>query len=191
MLKKFSHWIRRVSNGWVALSTLVIFLLFTALVLPAQASRTQAYTETAGSPDMSFYYTADDLYQMAEAYGENGREAYVSARFTFDLIWPMVYMIFLCTGISWVYGKAFAPGSAWQLANLVPILGMLLDYLENIATSIVMMRYPIPTPVVDSLAAVLTMGKWVCVGGSFALLIAGVGVGVWRLVRERAMHKAA
>lgn len=95
MLKKFSHWIRRVSNGWVALSTLVIFLLFTALVLPDQASRTQAYTETAGSPDMSFYYTADDLYQMAEAYGENGREAYVSARFTFDLIWPMVYMIFL------------------------------------------------------------------------------------------------
>ena len=90
-----------------------------------------------------------------------------------------------------MYGKAFAPGSVWQLANLVPILGLLLDYLENIATSIVMIRYPIPTPVVDSLAAVLTMGKWVCVGGSFALLIAGVGVGVWRLVRERAMHKAA
>jgi hypothetical protein len=191
MLKKFSNWMRSVSNGWVALSTLVIFLLFTALVLPGQASRTQPYTETAGSPDMSFYYTADDLYQMAEAYGEDGREAYVRARFTFDLIWPMVYMIFLCTGISWVYGRTFAPGSVWQLANLVPILGMLLDYLENIATSIVMMRYPIPTPVVDSLAAVLTMGKWVCVGGSFVLLIVGVGVGVWRLVRERAMHKAS
>ncbi len=188
MLKKFSDWVRRVSNGWVALSTLVIFLLFTALVLPGQASRTEADTEAAGSPDMSFYYTADDLYQMAEAYGEDGREAYVRARFTFDLIWPMVYTIFLSTGISWVYGRAFVPGSVWQRANLVPVLGLLLDYLENISTSVVMMRYPSSTPVVDRLAAVLTMGKWVFVGGSFALLVVGVVVGVWRWVRARAVQ---
>jgi len=183
---KFSDWMRRVSNGWVALSTLVIFLLFTTLVLPGQSSRTAADTRSAKSPDMSFYYTANELYQVAEAYGKDGRAAYVNARFTFDLIWPLVYTLFLGAGISWVYGKAFAPGSVWQRANLAPVFGMLLDYLENLATSTVMLRYPSATPVVDSLASVLTMSKWVFVGGSFVLLVVGVGVGVWRWVRARA-----
>lgn len=182
---KFSDWMRRVSNGWVALAMLVIFLLFTALVLPGQSSRTAAETHSTKSPDMSFYYTANDLYKIAETYGKDGRAAYVNARFTFDLIWPMVYALFLGTGISWVYGKAFAPGSVWQRANLAPVLGMLLDYLENLATSMVMLRYPSATPVVDSLAAFLTMSKWVFVGGSFALLVIGVGVGVYRWVRAR------
>ena len=186
MWKKLSDWMRRVSTGWVALSALVIFLLFTALVLPGQASGAGADTEAAGSPDMSFYYTIDDLYRMAEAYGEEGREAYVRARFTFDLIWPLVYTLFLSTAISWVYGKAFVSGSLWQRANLVPVLGVLLDYLENISTSVVIMRYPSPTPVVDMLAGVLTMGKWVFVGGSFALLVVGVVIGAWRWVRARA-----
>ena len=188
MWNKLSDWIRHVSTGWVALLTLVIFFLFTALVLPGQASRARADTGAAGSPDTSFYYTADDLYRMAEAYGVQGRVAYVRARFTFDLIWPLVYTVFLSTGISWVYGRAFAPGSLWQRANLAPVWGALLDYMENISTSAVMIRYPSPTPVVDMLAAVLTMCKWVLVGGSFALLVVGLVAGVWRWVKARGVQ---
>ena len=69
----------------------MIFVLFTALVLPGRSTRAQVETRAAGSPDMSFFYTSDELYQMAEAYGQAGREAYIRARFTFDLIWPLVY----------------------------------------------------------------------------------------------------
>jgi hypothetical protein len=122
---------------------------------------------------------------MAKVYGEKGREAYIRARFTFDLIWPLVYTIFLITGISWVYQRSFALGSLWQRANIVPVLGALFDYLENISTSVVMVRYPSPTAVLDMLAAIFTMLKWVFVNGSFALLLVGVVVGVWRRVRAR------
>ena len=185
MLKKLSYWIDHVSNGWVALSTLIIFLLFTAFILPGQSSRAASNTGGAKSPDMSLYYTAGELYQIAEAYGEEGREAYVKARFTFDLIWPLVYMIFLSTEISWVYGKTFAPGSSWQLMNLMPIFGAVCDYLENISTSLVMIVFPKQLPVVDMLAGVFTVVKWMFVGGSFLLLITGIGVGLWRWVRTR------
>ena len=185
MWHRLSERIHRVSKGWVALSALVIFLLFTALVLPGQASKTEADTGAAGSPDTSFYYTADDLYKMAEAYGKEGGKAYVRARFTFDLVWPLVYTMFLSTGISWVYHRAFAPTSPWQRANMAPILGALFDYLENISTSVVMARYPSPTAVVDTLAAIFTMIKWIFVNGSFALLLIGIAVGVWRWARAR------
>ena len=181
MLSKVSGGLYRISSGWAALAALVVFLLFTALVLPRQS--TQAASAEAGSPDTSLWYTPDELYRMAEAYGAQGRRAYIRARFTFDLVWPLVYGAFLGTAISWLYARAFARAfasafatgkSPWLLANLAPVLGVLLDYLENLATSLVMLRYPNRTPVIDILAPVLTLVKWVFVGGSFVLLVVGL-----------------
>ena len=183
MGKSFSDWLHRVSTGWVALSALLVFLSFSALVLPRQASRAEQETGDTASPDMSFYYSAGDLYDMAEAYGESGRAAYVRARFTFDLVWPVVYALFLTTAVSWIYGRAFPPGSPWRLANLLPLLAALFDYLENVATSIVMLRYPQPTALIDVLAPVFTVVKWSLLGLSFVLLFGGLVVALWQRLR--------
>jgi hypothetical protein len=185
MDKRISDWLRRVSTGWVALAALVIFLLFTALVLPQQATRAEQETGSADSPDTSFFYSPGDLYRMAESYGEQGRQAYVRARFTFDLVWPLVYTLFLATAISWVFGRAFAPGSRWQRANLVPVLGALFDYLENLSTSWVMLRFPAQTAGVDLLAPIFTALKWSLLGASFTLLLGGIAVVAWRWIRQR------
>jgi uncharacterized Fe-S cluster-containing radical SAM superfamily protein len=183
MLRKLSEWMYRISTGWVALVALGVFLLFTALVLPGQASEAESFAEDVGSPDMSFYYTPAELYHMAEKYGAEGRRTYVRARFTFDLLWPLIYTVFLSTGISWVYRRAFAADSLWRWANLAPVAGALFDYLENSATSLVMIRYPEPTVIVAGLATVFTMVKWILVNGSFVMLFAGVVVGVIRWMR--------
>ncbi|MFN2219203.1 MAG: hypothetical protein ACK2UA_11400, partial [Anaerolineae bacterium] len=82
-----SDWLRRASTGWVALSALVVFFLFAALVLPGQSATAEQVAGDAGSPDTSFYYSAKELYQMAQAYRAEGRSAYIRARFTFDLVW--------------------------------------------------------------------------------------------------------
>jgi hypothetical protein len=185
MWKQISDWLHQVSTDWVVLFALVIFLLFSALVLPSQAARAETDTRNAGSPDTSFFYSANDLYHMAEVYGQQGREAYVRTRFTFDLIWPLVYAVFLSTSISWVFSKTFTPDSRWQRANLAPVLGAMFDYLENLATSLVMLRFPNQTVVVDILAPVLSLVKWVFVMGSFVLLLVGVAVSVWHWNRKR------
>ena len=190
MTKRFSDWLRRVSTGWVALSALLIFLLFSALVLPQQATKAEQETGSSDSPDTSFFYSPSDLYRMAEAYGEQGRQAYIRARFTFDLVWPLVYTLFLTTSISWVLGKAFAPDSRWQRANLGPLLGALFDYLENLSTSLVMLRYPEQTAVVDALAPVFTALKWLFLGASFLLLFAGVAIAAWRRITSRRSSSA-
>jgi len=178
MGQKLSGWMYRISNGRGALSALALFLLFTALVLPGQSSK-----GNADSPDLSFYYTADDLYQLAEEYGASGRQTYIRARFTFDLIWPLVYTAFLGTAISWIFARIFSPGSPWRQANLMPVLGALFDYLENLSTTLVMARYPNLTAGVAALAGVFTLVKWVLISGSFALLLVGVSAGVWQWLR--------
>ena len=182
MGQRISDGLHRVSTGWVALAAMVIFLLFTALVLPRQS---EAGAGDVGSPDTSFTYSRDELYRMAEAYGAQGRAAYVRARLTFDVIWPIVYTLFLSTAISWLYGRAFQPGSPWRRANLAPVLGALFDYLENLSTSVVMVRFPDRTPVVDTLAPIFTLVKWIFVGGSFVLLFIGLVANAWRWIRTR------
>jgi hypothetical protein len=182
MLGRISGWLYQVTNGWIALVALVVFVLFSVLVLPRQSTQTTGEAADAGSPDLALWYSPGALYNMAEAYGEQGRKAYVQARFTFDLVWPLVYGAFLTTAISWLYARAFAPHSRWRLANLAPPIGVVLDYLENLSTSIVMLRYPSRTPVLDLLAPAFTAVKWLFVGASFVLLLVGIVAALWRVI---------
>jgi hypothetical protein len=87
--------------------------------------------------------------------------------------------------ISWFFVRSFQPG-AWRRLNLIPLLGVLFDLLENISTSVVMLRYPQPTRVIDTLAPTFTLVKWVFVFGSFGLLLVGIAAGIGRwFVRRR------
>ncbi|MEM8858805.1 MAG: hypothetical protein AAGD96_10820 [Chloroflexota bacterium] len=155
-----------------------IFVLFLVFVLPNQAERSDAYTGEAGSSDSSFYYSPEELYAMAEAYGEVGRQQYIRSRFTFDVIWPAVYTFFLASWIAWTFKGLLPTEGLWQQASLAPIIGSLFDLLENVAASVVMARYPAMTPVVDGLATVFTMIKWTFINGSFVILAAGVVIGL-------------
>jgi hypothetical protein len=186
MLKRSSGWLHRISTGPVVLAALIIFLLFTALVLPRQSRSAEAVSGGAGSPDTSFFYSAGDLYGWAAAYGPAGRAAYVRARFTFDVIWPLVYTVFLATAISWTFARAFPPDSRWQRANLVPLLAALFDLLENLSTSLVMARYPAQTPAAAVLAPIFTAAKWLFVSGSLVLLVVGGVAAARRRIRRTA-----
>lgn len=185
MFRRLSDLLHRVSKSWVVVFALLIFAAFTGLVLPAQARESEGYAGDAGSPDTSFFYSAKNLYETAERYGEEGRSSYVRARFTFDLVWPLVYTLFLCTGISWVTGRVFREGSLWREANLVPLFGLLFDYLENLSTALVMIRYPGETPAAAVAAGLFTVVKWALVSASFLLLLAGGAVGLWRWATGR------
>jgi hypothetical protein len=171
MLKKLSARIHRVSTGWIALLGLVFFIVFSITVLPSQSTQAEQSAGETSTPDLSFYYSAEQLYIMAEAYGTEGRSAYIRARFTFDLIWPLVYGFFLVTSLSWLTGRLYCQDSRWYLANLLPLASVLFDYLENISTSIVMLRYPEEIWLAANLAGLFTMGKWISLAISFTILV--------------------
>jgi len=187
MGRRISDGLRRFSRGWVTLLALVVFLLFSALVLPQQSRQAEHASGGAGSPDTSLFYSPGDLYAMAEAYGPQGRPAYTRARWTFDLVFPLVYLSLLVTALSWLFARAFPVGSRWQWANLTPLIGTAFDYLENVATLLVMGRYPARTPVVDTLAPAFTLLKWLFLAASFVLL----AIGIVAAVRRRDGRKGA
>ncbi|GAB4565674.1 MAG: hypothetical protein Fur0017_03130 [Anaerolineales bacterium] len=183
MLARISNTFYSVSTGWAALFGLVVFVLFMIFVLPQQAEKAEIYSSGV-SPDTSYIYSASDLYQMAEDYGVEGRAAYIYARFTFDLIFPIAYLFFLTTSISWLLTRGLSEGSRWRLLNLFPLTGVVFDYLENTSASLVLGRYPAQTPVVDVLAPIFTAMKWFFVNGSFVILMLGMLLLVWRRLRR-------
>ena len=176
-MKTLSHFFHNLSTGWVTLAALLVFTLFAVLVLPAQTP--DAATKAIGVPDLALYYTSQDLYCMADAYGEEGRVAYIQGHFTFDVIWPLVYTTFLICVLSWLTRRGFAEGSSWQYVNLLPLLAALFDFLENASTSLVMYRYPTRLSMLAALAGIFTTLKWVFVGMSFLALLIALGAGAW------------
>lgn len=184
-MKRLSSWLHKISTGWVTLLALVIYLIFSATVLPAQSSKAEAISGGSGAPDLSFFYSPADLYRWAEAYGVDGRQAFVQARWTFDLVYPLVYGLFLVTAISWLFRRGFPAGSKWQLANLTPVLAVVFDFLENSAASIVMLRFPAQTPVVDFLSPIFTSLKWIFVAGSILSVLVGLVAALLAALRRK------
>ena len=154
-------------------------------LLPAQAAESAAVSGLDKTPDTALFYTAGELYDLAGAMGEAGRSHYIRSRFTFDVVWPIVYVAFFATAISWLARRGFAPTSRWQLANLLPFVAVSFDLLENLAASLVMARYPAQTPVVAELAGVFTLLKWVGVAVTSAALIATLGAAIRRRVTNQ------
>ena len=184
-MEKLSQFLYRISRGWVTLAALGIFIVFSVLTLPGQNAIAESYSQNSGSPDTSLFYSGSELYRMAELYGPEGRAAYLRARWTFDLAFPLVYTFFLVTSISWLLNRMLPQDSRWRVLNLVPVAAMVLDFLENTATSLVMARYPVQCPPGELLAPLFTPLKWLFVGGSFLILLAAVIVLLFNKIVRR------
>ena len=176
MLNKLSSFFLNLSSGWVVLGCLAVFLIFTALTLPAQNAQANAFSGGLGIPDTTFGYSADQLYHYAETYGPSGRAAYIRARLIFDSFFPLAYGAFLVCATSWLVVRGGLANTNWAHLNLLPLAGILLDYLENLSTALVMARYPRPTPLLPHLAGAFTALKW---GFLTLSVIALVGLGGW------------
>lgn len=181
---RLAHGVR----GWMAIAAVVLFVVFTAIVLPAQAAAGAFYTVRYAAPDTSVWYSPDDLYAAAQAWGSEGRAAYVWARVTFDVVWPIVYGAFLVATLAWVWARGTAPGSRWRRVALLPVVVVMLDYAENICTATVMARYPARTPVLAEVAPLFTAGKWLALSAGFLLLGIGVSIAVAAWWRARRSH---
>ncbi len=183
-VKQLSSWCYQVVTCPVLVAAVMIFIFFLVVVLPGMAGSLAELTGTELSPDTSVFYSAEELYGMAESYGEEGRAFYIYSRFTFDLIWPAAYLFFLAASVSYLF-RYLQPDNPWRLVNLLPFAGALFDILENSAASLVMYRYPLPTAVIAQLAPVFTFFKWYFIVLSFMALMAGFLLFLLRLLQNK------
>jgi len=185
MVNKLSAWLMKISKSWVMMLTLLIMVLFMIFVLPGQAASAEKVTGDTISPDTSFFYNPGELLEAAEEYGANGRQAYIHARWTFDLVYPLVYVSFLVTGISW-FVQNLNNSSNWiGFTNLLPIAAGLFDYLENIGATLVMALYPIQSHILAMVTSIFSGVKWLVIGGSFLAYFGMAGAALYQFIQNK------
>lgn len=170
-MKKLSNFFYKLSTGWLVIAILVVFVLFMIFVMPVFSEKAAQYSNGMASPDTSLFYSGEDLYRMAQGYGQAGRESFVDIRWTLDLLFPVVYTAFFLITTSWLLRRVVPSSSNLRMLNLFPLAAFVFDLLENSAASLVMIRFPATAPFAQVLAPVFTPIKWIAVIGAFVLLI--------------------
>ena len=183
-MKKLSRFFYKFSNGWVVLVALLVFILFAIFILPDFSEQSARYGNGMGSPDTTLFYSGADINAMAEAYGEEGRQAFIDMRWTLDLAFPLIYTLFLVTSASWLLRRVIPSKSNWRLLNLFPLAAFILDLLENSATSLVMLRFPERCLFGQVLAPIISPLKWLAVAGSFLLIICAGVIYLFRRLKK-------
>lgn len=110
----------------------VLFLLFVVIMLPTMAIWLKQLTGNFDTPDTIITFTINDYYVMKQNFGLLGSKIYVLQRFTFDLLWPIIYVCFI-----WVLNGRFTKYfKINDVIFFIPVIAFVLDLLENIIASI-------------------------------------------------------
>lgn len=159
----------KIQCKWLVIVS-TVFIIFIIFVLPQMTKYSNEVIGKFDSPDTSLIYSGSDLYNMAENYGESGRKAYITLRWTFDLIWPFVYTLFL---LLWTFKLLeYNLNKKWlRYVFILPVVSMGFDFMENIGSTIVMARYPLESGIIATLTPVITFIKWLTVLGSVLVLV--------------------
>jgi len=172
------------TSGKQAILFGIVFVLFTATILPWIATLTTEVIGVSDSPDTGFQFNLTHLYDLLQSYGVAGRRFYILMRWTFDVVWPLVYTCFLVSVIAY-FGRNTSCRFGHRVLY-VPILAMTFDFLENINATIVMAIYPTRLDLFGYLLFGSSILKWSILSLAFLLAI---GLGVRLLIQTTISNK--
>jgi hypothetical protein len=168
-----SDFLGKIANLKILIVAGLVFALFPGYFLPRHQAQTESYSSGVGFVDLCFFPETERIYEIAEAYGEEGRRATIASWLTLDIIWPLVSSFFFLVCLNLCLGKVH--GTKGSLLSLAALLPLIFDYGENLMGILVMTAYPERLQ-----AAALGMSafnglKWVSFGVVGVLLLYGLG----------------
>lgn len=106
-----------------------------AFILPDMSNIMEKATGYTITPDSEFFYSTSLLTDIKELYKGAGAHAYIYTRFTYDLIWPCIYLFFMVNSLG-IFTKSFK--RTWKICGLylLPFIAVFFDLLENITCSL-------------------------------------------------------
>ncbi len=148
----------------VKLSLFLLFLIivFNAVIMPNLAGDTKAVPI-----DLQFAYTPERAYELINSYSTETRHRYIIGEMTMDVIYPIIYTLFLSLTLLLVYPKK-------EKIALIPYIIFIADMIENIGIIIMLYNYPSELHGVALATSVFSTIKWSVVLVAFVLLVVGL-----------------
>ena len=166
-MQAVSDLIRKYSNWKTLVLFIVIYLSFGAYLLPkAEEKINEAAGSSVGIIDLTFGYKPDKTLGMVAAYSDEARKIYAQTEMTLDILYPLVYTILLCIGLSLLYKDK----KYWWI-NVLPIITLIFDFLENYCIVALLNSFPEQSTSLASGVEIFKILKFVTFGASLLLVI--------------------
>jgi len=178
-------WCRRSSGRFVTLS-LVAVLVCNAIMAYFVAAL-EAVAPGVGIPDVLLFVGSDELFARLDQLGPAGRAAYQPIAIA-DMVYPLAYGSFVLLALGWGLADCIEQRRVLQLLLLLPLVGVLADYAENVSTYAVLSVWPERSAAGATTWVYAHNLKWLCLMPSlFAALVASIR----GLIRARAARSSA
>ena len=164
-----------------------LFMIATVLNVekPFGIAQLNEITGDAGVLDEMFY-SPDEGYAVLEAQEAEGRAFYRRLLLSTELIFPLIYRSFNAVVIAYLFSRWLPPASPWRYVSLLPLVGMVADYLENGLVLLMLGAYPEQLNGVATIAGTTTMIKWGSNYVDYTLMVVGlVGVVIQAVAKRR------
>ena len=191
MVTRFSDQLVRLATGRNLLFLFLVFLLTTSVIFPLMSSLIDDPAGELEKIDTKLYYSSAELYEILDAYGDQGRRVYALSHLTADVLFPLVYAFFFGLLIAYIFQRAFSKDSWVQRLNLVPFLLLIFDLIENVSVVILLLAYPTQMAGLARLTGLVTSVKWILAGITVALPLLGVVGWFFRNLRGRSLGDSA
>lgn len=130
-----------------------LFLIFIFVLSPGVLFLSNILFEENFSPDTSFFYRASEFYHSLSVIGQSGRSYYIIVRWTFDLMYPIVYGVFLTQVL-------FKLKIQKKHILILPLLMVIFDFIENSLATVLVVLFPNEFPLMVYILQAFSFLKW-------------------------------
>jgi hypothetical protein len=163
-----SHATRRVL--YMALGSTFAFILYSVLVL-APAGKCFKVDDGSNSLGLTFSYTLQMVQEFFESRSTSQLDCYSEFLQIWDVVFAIIYTSMYCFWIMYFFQNR-------RILLLVPILGMVADWAENITEILMINSYLDSNTISETLVSVgsgLNMIKWIMSTLTYLIIFAGIG----------------
>ncbi len=166
----------------------LVGLLITGFLVngrPFGVAELQSINGGGGILDMEVFYTPEQAYTFLAAMGDAGRAFELTHIIPLDLLVPLFYGLFLSTFISWVLHRWLPEKSRWHRLNVIPVIGALFDYLENLGIVAMLLAWPMEMYSIAQITMASTLLKFGFSILAFVIVLGAIGGWVVTTVQRR------
>ena len=192
MMKKIVTSLQKLASGRVVLILIILTMAVFSLMLLYTIPKVESFAPGMTLFDMSpAGYSYQQAISLLEALGEVGRNVYLFQQLPADFVYPGLFAISYSLLLTWLFAKSFESNSKIFFLALVPVLGGLFDYLENIGIVLMINAFPDISQELVGVVSTFTLLKSAFTTGFYVLLLVGIFSFIIRRIKSQSVNKGA
>ena len=184
-MKRISLFFYQYSSLKVAVLFTAIFIGYLVLVMTHIATGFELSNDDVKSLGMSFGFDKEDITVFFNTRTDDMINAYINFNQVWDVLFGVIYGLMHTIWVSVLFKPFFGKAGS---VNLIPLVQVLFDWLENYTLGFLAQQYLVDGTISSSiadLASAFCMIKWAFSGLTYALILVGVILLIYRFFKVK------